>query len=258
MSTSRTAGSAPAPTRGGIASAAVAPPASPPYGRPAAVPVSSEGVAEPRITLAPLEPAALYRQVARRVARAFLLLVARVVLLVDDDQARAAASRRTPPCRVPSTMRARRRCAASQLAQPLRGWSCPLCSETSRIGAGSARCEAGFQLRRQVDLGHQHQRLGLGRAREQCRPRCAGRPRSCRCRCCRTAGRRPALAPRCAASACRPCALGRDRSAAPASAARGRPAAPGAASRRASCAALQFAQLRRQGGQRDLAQSERW
>ncbi len=106
-----------------------------------------------------LAPAAPDREVARRVARAFLLLVRRVVLLVDDDQAepRQRGEHRQARAedqigeaelrRQPAAQSLRRRQPAVQGDDP---------------AAGEAAREALDQLRRQVDLGHQHQRLPAG------------------------------------------------------------------------------------------------
>ena len=93
--------------------------------------LSSDGVAEPSTHGRAVEPAAVDGQVARRVARAFLLLVRRVVFLVDDDQAQAAASRRTPraACRAPGRPGPGGRRASGAGAAPA---SAPLCSETMR------------------------------------------------------------------------------------------------------------------------------
>ena len=152
MSTSRTAGSAPAPTRRGHHQAPVA-------ALSLACQLSSEGVAEPSTTLAPSMLAAVDRQVARRVARAFLLLVARVVLLVDHDQPQA---RQRGEHRHARAQHDARRAAGAPASQLLRrcGWVMPLCSAHHVVGA-EALDEARLQLRREVDLGHQHQGLRL-------------------------------------------------------------------------------------------------
>jgi hypothetical protein len=113
-------------------------------------------VADPSSTGTLVQVATVDRQVARRIARAFLLLEARVVLLVDDDQAQPRHRRKD---RQP---RAQHQVGAAQVrqqpvVQPLRRRQCavqadqPPTRETGR--------EAGFELRRQVDLGHQHQGL---------------------------------------------------------------------------------------------------
>ena len=80
--------------------------------------------------------------------------------------------------RVPSTMPASPRAAASQA--PVRATSSrPLCMSAS-LRVRKRVAEARFELRRQADLGNQHQRLLAALA--GCAPRGAGRPRSCRCR----------------------------------------------------------------------------
>ena len=98
------------------------------------------------------------REVACRVARAFLALVARVVFLVDHDQAqlRQAGENRHPGaehdarpalvCRQPVVESLRRRQPAVQ---------------RDHAPAREAFREAGLELRRQVDLGHHDQGLRL-------------------------------------------------------------------------------------------------
>ena len=149
-------GSAPPPMR----SASVEPPVA--AARGARCQLSSDGVAEPSTTSTPSQPAAPDREVARRITRAFLLLVRRVVLLVDDDQAepRQRGEHREPGAEHEvgdAEVRARASCAA---AAPASG----RCAARRCGGRRSARRSAP-QLRRQVDLGHQHQRLAAGRER---------------------------------------------------------------------------------------------
>jgi hypothetical protein len=101
------------------------------------------------------------RHVARRVTQAFLLLERGVVFLVDDDQlqARHGHEDREPGAehdvgvtgkRFEEAARTRRVGHAAVGADDVRG--------------GEARGDATFELRRQGDLGHQHQ--GLAAARE--------------------------------------------------------------------------------------------
>ena len=96
------------------------------------------------------------RHIARRIAQAFLLLEGGVVLLVDHDQlqARQRHEHGEPGAehdvgvtreRFEETARARRIGHAAVGADHMRG--------------GEARRDAAFQLRREGDLGHQHQRL---------------------------------------------------------------------------------------------------
>jgi hypothetical protein len=115
-------------------------------------------------------------QVARRIARAFLLLERRVVLLVDDDQPQARQRRKH---RQP---RAQHQVGLAQVrqqpvAQALRRRQAAV--QADQHAARKARGKARFELRREVDLGHQHQHLA---ARASAARRRAGRPRSCRCR----------------------------------------------------------------------------
>jgi hypothetical protein len=100
------------------------------------------------------------RDVARRVAQAFLLLEGGVVFLVDDDQlqARQRHEHGEPGAehdvgaslqRLEEAARARRIGHAAVGADDVRG--------------GKARRDTAFELRRQGDLGHQHQRLAAAR-----------------------------------------------------------------------------------------------
>ena len=106
-----------------------------------------------------LAPAAPDREVARRVARTFLLLVRRVVLLVDDDQAepRQRGEHRQAGAEHQVGQTELRRQPA---AQPLRRRQPAVQGDDAP--AGEAAREALDQLRREVDLGHQHQRLPAG------------------------------------------------------------------------------------------------
>ncbi len=114
--------------------------------------------------------------VARVVARRALLLERGLVLLVDDDHAELAAPARTPPS-------ARRRRRALARAAP-RATSPAAARRVRRLcstrDVAEARAEPADGLRRQRDLGHEHDRAAA-RARARARSR-AGRPRSCRCR----------------------------------------------------------------------------
>ena len=98
-------------------------------------------------------------------------------------------------------------CAASQLFSRC-GWR-HAAVHRDHVAGAEALDEALLQLRREVDLGHHHQRLRLRVARQQASARPAGRPRSCRCRWRRTAGRvrrsasNAARAARCSRRQCR-------------------------------------------------------
>jgi hypothetical protein len=103
-----------------------------------------------------LQVAAVDGQVARRVARAFLLLERGVVLLVDDDQAQARQRRKD---RQP---RAQHQVGLAQVgqqpvAQPLRRGQAAV--QADQHAARKALGKARFELRREVDLRHQHQHL---------------------------------------------------------------------------------------------------
>ena len=161
MSTSRTEGSlSPGPTREAhdqpLVAALVA----------RLCQLSSEGVADPSSTLAPLELAAPDGEVARRVARAFLLLVAGVVLLVDHDQFQAR--HRSEHRHARAEHDARRAAVRGQPAfQALRMGHAAVQRRHCTVAGAEALDEACLQLRREIDLGHHHQRLRLRVARQQ-------------------------------------------------------------------------------------------
>jgi hypothetical protein len=98
MSTSFTAGSWPPPMRAGHGQALVA-------AFFAGLPALQRRRGRAQQHLGAFQLAAVHRQVARGVARAFLLLVAGVVFLVHHDQAQPGRTANTA-MRVPSTMRA--------------------------------------------------------------------------------------------------------------------------------------------------------
>ena len=106
-----------------------------------------------------LEPAAVDREVARRVARPLLLLVGRIVLLVDDDQPRPWQRREDRHARAQHEVGAAGQ-RQQPVAQPLRRRQPAV--QADQHPAGEARGEARLELRREVDLGHQHQRLPAG------------------------------------------------------------------------------------------------
>ena len=112
---------------------------------------------------------------ARVVARVALVLVGRVVLLVDDDQAEAARSgaktAERGPTHDPRLARAQPR-ATRRGARPRESLEC----RTATVSPKRAD-EARDDLRRQRDLGHEHDHAAR-RARAPPRRR-AGRPRSC-------------------------------------------------------------------------------
>ena len=106
-----------------------------------------------------LQPRAVDGQVACRVARPFLLLVRRVVLLVDHDQPEPRHRREDRQPRAQHQIGQAQMCR-QPAAQSLR--RCHAAVQRDDAPAGEARREAGLELRRQVDLGHQHQRLPAG------------------------------------------------------------------------------------------------
>ncbi len=110
-----------------------------------------------------LAPAAPDRQVARRVARAFLLLVRGVVLLVDDDDAEPRQRREHREARAEDEVGQAELCR-QPAAQPLRRRQPAVQGDDAP--AGEAAREAVDQLRRQVDLGDQHEGLAPGRERQ--------------------------------------------------------------------------------------------
>ena len=105
-------------------------------------------------------------QVARRIAGAFLLLVAGVVLLVHHDQLQARQAGEHGHARAQDDAR-RAGMRREPAFQALRiGHAAVQADHAARaVAAGEARLEALLQLRREVDLGHHHQRLrgGVGR-----------------------------------------------------------------------------------------------
>ena len=118
------------------------------------------------VSVAGFQPGAVHRQVARRVARAFLLLVARVVFLIDHQQAQIRHRREHRHARSQHQPRLARMRGQPAL-EPLRGRE----SAVHRHDAlpaqmGKARFKPGLQLRREVDLGHHHQHLRLGVLRQ--------------------------------------------------------------------------------------------
>ncbi len=164
MSTSRTAGSATAPMRRRHGEPRVAPAGIVAGGRPALVPALQRGRGRAEHHLGAFALAAPYRQVARRVARAFLLLVARVVLLVDHDQPQRRHRREHRHARAQHD--ARRAAVRRQPAgQALRIRHAAV--QRDHGAAAEARLEARFELRREVDLRHHHQRLRGRLARQQ-------------------------------------------------------------------------------------------
>ena len=113
--------------------------------------------------LGPAQLAAVQGQVARRIAGAFLLLVAGVVLLVDHDQCqpRQRGQHRHPRAQHDARAPAVR---GQPGAQALGGRQAAVQRHHRRIT--QTRPKAGGktrqQLWRQVDLGHQHQHLRIG------------------------------------------------------------------------------------------------
>ena len=117
--------------------------------------VSSDGVAEPSTTGAAGALRAQDREIARRVAKAALLLLERgVVFLVDDHDAEIRDRREHRRARAEHDARLARQALAPG-RQPLgvgqRGVQ-------QRQRHGEALAEARHQLRRETDLRHQHQR----------------------------------------------------------------------------------------------------
>ena len=130
-------------------------------GRAAGMPALQRGRGAAQDDLGALLAPAPQRQIARRVARPFLLLVAGVVFFVHHDQrqprqagehrhARAQHDARAPAVRgQPAGQALRIRHATVQADHAA-------CAIQRREAGAKAR----FKLRREVDLGHHHQRLG--------------------------------------------------------------------------------------------------
>jgi hypothetical protein len=116
-------------------------------------------------------------QVARRIARTFLLLEGRVVLFVDDDQAQAWQRHKDGQPRAQHQI-GLPQVGQQPVAQPLRGGQAAV--QADQHAAWKTLGKARFELRREIDLGHQHQGL-LPPAAAHPRRR-ADRPRSCHCR----------------------------------------------------------------------------
>ncbi len=96
------------------------------------------------------------RDVARRIAETFRLLERAVVLLVHDDQTQTRQRREYGEPRPEHDARIARLCRAPVLHT--------LCLvqravQADEAGLREARLHHGFELRRQRDLGHQHQHL---------------------------------------------------------------------------------------------------
>ena len=109
-----------------------------------------------------LAPAAPDREVARRIARAFLLLVRRVVLLVDDDEAEARQRREDRETRAEDEV-GQAELRRQPAAQPLRRRQAAVQGDDA--APGEAPREAFDQLRRQVDLGDENEGLPARRER---------------------------------------------------------------------------------------------
>ena len=108
--------------------------------------------------LGPFQPAAIDGQIAGRVARTFLLLVARIVLLVDDDQ--FERGHRGEYGHPRSEHHAGGTAVPRQPAfQPLGGRHAAV--HRHNVSGAEAGDEALLELRREVDLRHHHQRLRL-------------------------------------------------------------------------------------------------
>ena len=104
---------------------------------------------------------AVDREIAGGVAQAFLLLVSGIVLLVDDDQRQLRQRREDREPRAEHDPR-----AAGMRGEPVAhafAFRETAVHRDDRVFGkrGEARAERGFELRRQVDLRHQHERLGI-------------------------------------------------------------------------------------------------
>ena len=100
------------------------------------------------------------RDIARRIAQAFLLLEGRVVFFIDHDQlqARHGHEHRQPGTehnRRLSALRREKTARARRIAHAAVG--------ADNVRAGKARRDAALELRRQRDFRNQHQRLAATR-----------------------------------------------------------------------------------------------
>ena len=120
------------------------------------VPVQDAGRTGLLVVRRAIEPAAVDREVARRIAGAFLLLVRRVVLLVDHDQPEPG-----------QRCKNRQSCAEHDVGLPKMGQQ-PMLQTLHRRQAAvhghhpiawKTIGKSSLKLRREVDLGHQNQRL---------------------------------------------------------------------------------------------------
>ena len=110
----------------------------------------------------------VYRQVARRIACPLLAFVTRVVLLINHDQLQAGHRGKNRHARAQHN--ARRPAVGRQPAvQPLRRCHAAVHGHQGLLAepGRKAGTKAGFELGREVDLGHHHQRLRLRRAGQQ-------------------------------------------------------------------------------------------
>ena len=124
--------------------------------------LSSDGVALPSTHTPPDAVRAEDRHVARVVADALLLLERRVVLLVDDDEPELRARARTARCGRRWPRRPRRRASRVHIAWRSRGVSARV---EDRHLVAEAGAEARDELRRERDLGDEHDRAACRAAR---------------------------------------------------------------------------------------------
>jgi hypothetical protein len=113
-------------------------------------------VAEPSSTGTRWRWAAPDGQVARRIARTFLLLEGRVVLFVDDDQAQAWQRHKDGQASAQHQI-GLPQMGQQPVPQPLRGGQAAV--QADQHAARKTLGKARFELRREIDLRHQHQGL---------------------------------------------------------------------------------------------------
>ena len=137
-------------------------------GRPAMVPGLQRRRGRSQKDFGALQPGPVDGQIARRIARPLLTLVAGVMLLVDDDQPERRQRSKNRHARTQhdaSHAAVRRKPALQPLCR------CHAAMQTNHSANAKQAVEAGpetrFELRREVDFRHHDQRLCMGVTAEQ-------------------------------------------------------------------------------------------
>ena len=114
---------------------------------------------------------AVDREIAGGIAQAFLLLVSGIVLLVDDDQRQFRQRRQNREPRPEHDARASR-VRGEPVAHALAFGEAAVHRDDRAFGQrGETRAERGLELRRQIDFGHEDERLRVRPRVEQARER---------------------------------------------------------------------------------------